>query len=350
AIARLITLAERSANGELSESVDVLGALAERYPEKEGVPVLGITGTGGAGKSSLTDELVRRFLEDFTEKKVAVLSVDPSKQRTGGALLGDRIRMNAVHHPRVYMRSLATRRNRSELSAGIREAISIVKRAGYDFIIVETSGIGQGDAAVVEVSDLSLYVMTAEFGAPTQLEKIEMLDFADLVAINKFDRKGSEDALRDVRKQYKRNHQLFDVPDEQLPIYGTMANRFHYPGVNRLYRALIDKVNEKLGLGWESSMPEETRSPGTIHHIIPPERSHYLREIAQTVREYRREAEEQARVARRLYQLKGAREALGDSAPKEALESLDREIQRSEAELHPENQKILEEWPRLKER
>ncbi len=350
AIARLITLAERSANGELSESVDVLGALAERYPEKEGVPVLGITGTGGAGKSSLTDELVRRFLEDFTEKKVAVLSVDPSKQRTGGALLGDRIRMNAVHHPRVYMRSLATRRNRSELSAGIREAISIVKRAGYDFIIVETSGIGQGDAAVVEVSDLSLYVMTAEFGAPTQLEKIEMLDFADLVAINKFDRKGSEDALRDVRKQYKRNHQFFDVPDEQLPIYGTMANRFHDPGVNRLYRALIDKVNEKLGLGWESSMPEETRSPGTIHHIIPPERSHYLREIAQTVREYRREAEEQARVARRLYQLKGAREALGDSAPKEALESLDREIQRSEAELHPENQKILEEWPRLKER
>ncbi len=157
--------------------------------------------------------------------------------------------MNAVHHPRVYMRSLATRRNRSELSAGIQEAISIVKRAGFDFIIVETSGIGQGDAAIVEVSDISLYVMTAEFGAPSQLEKIEMLDFADLVAINKFDRKGSEDALRDVRKQYKRNHQLFDVPDEQLPIYGTMANRFHDPGVNRLYRALIDKINEKMGLG-----------------------------------------------------------------------------------------------------
>ncbi len=349
AIARLITLAERAAGGDLPEKVDVLGALSERYPEKESVPVLGITGTGGAGKSSLTDELVLRFLEDFADKKVAVLSVDPSKQKTGGALLGDRIRMNAVHHPRVYMRSLATRRNRSELSAGIREAISIVKRAGYDFIIVETSGIGQGDAEIVEVSDLSLYVMTAEFGAPSQLEKIEMLDFADLVAINKFDRKGSEDALRDVRKQYKRNHRLFDVPDEQLPIYGTMANRFHDPGVNRLYRALIDKVNEKMGLGWESSLPEEKRSPG-IHHIIPPERSHYLREIAQTVREYRREAEEQARVARRLYQLKGAREALEDSAPQEVIESLDREIERRSAQLAPENKKILEKWPELKKR
>ena len=311
--------------------------------------MLGITGTGGAGKSSLTDELVLRFLEDFSDKKVAVLSVDPSKQKTGGALLGDRIRMNAVHHPRVYMRSLATRRTRSELSAGIREAISIVKRAGYDFIIVETSGIGQGDAAIVEVSDISLYVMTAEYGAPSQLEKIEMLDFADLVAINKFDRKGSEDALRDVRKQYKRNHRLFDVPDERLPIYGTMANRFHDPGVNRLYRAVIDKINEKMGLGWVSSLPEETRSPG-IHHIIPPERSNYLREIAQTVREYRREVEEQSRVARRLYQLKGARESLEGSAPQEVIDSLDREIERESARLAPENKKILEEWPELKKR
>ncbi|MBO2531359.1 MAG: methylmalonyl-CoA mutase [Thermoactinomycetaceae bacterium] len=349
AIARLITLAERAAGGDLPEKVDILGALEEKAPERDKVPVLGITGTGGAGKSSLTDELVLRFLEDFSDKKVAVLSVDPSKQKTGGALLGDRIRMNAVHHPRVYMRSLATRRTRSELSAGIREAISIVKRAGYDFIIVETSGIGQGDAAIVEVSDISLYVMTAEYGAPSQLEKIEMLDFADLVAINKFDRKGSEDALRDVRKQYKRNHRLFDVPDERLPIYGTMANRFHDPGVNRLYRAVIDKINEKMGLGWVSSLPEETRSPG-IHHIIPPERSNYLREIAQTVREYRREVEEQSRVARRLYQLKGARESLEGSAPQEVIDSLDREIERESARLAPENKKILEEWPELKKR
>lgn len=349
AVARMITLVERVANGELPENVDVLGALAEKCPEREGVPVLGITGTGGAGKSSLTDELVRRFLEDFSDKTVAVLSVDPSKQKTGGALLGDRIRMNSVHHPRVYMRSLATRRNRSELSAGIREAISIAKRAGYDFIIVETSGIGQGDAAIVEVSDLSLYVMTAEFGAPSQLEKIEMLDYADLVAINKFDRKGSEDALRDVRKQYKRNHGLFDVPDEKLPIYGTMANRFNDPGVNRLYRAVIDKVNEKFGIGWESSFPEEVRSPG-IHHIIPPERSHYLREIAQTVRGYRREAEEQSKVARRLYQLKSVRESLEGSASQEVIDTLDREIERSSEQLTSENKKILEEWPELKER
>jgi isobutyryl-CoA mutase len=255
AIARLITVAEEvaEADGGLDHLRQALDELRLQPPVDKVIPVVGITGTGGAGKSSLTDELVRRFVEDFTDKKVAVLSVDPSKQKTGGALLGDRIRMNAVHHPRVYMRSLATRRTRSELSAGIRDAITVLKRAAYDLIIVETSGIGQGNADVVGISDVSLYVMTSEFGAPSQLEKIEMLDYADLVAINKFDRKGSEDALRDVKKQFRRNHGLFDAPDEAIPVYGTMASRFHDPGTNRFYRALIEKINEKCSLAWQTT-------------------------------------------------------------------------------------------------
>jgi methylmalonyl-CoA mutase len=312
------------------------------------IPVVGITGTGGAGKSSLTDELVRRFLEDFPDKTIAVLSIDPSKQKTGGALLGDRIRMNSVHHPRVYMRSLATRHTRSELSAGIRDAIQVMKYAGYDLIIVETSGIGQGDADIVGVSDLSVYVMTSEFGAPSQLEKIEMLDYADLVAINKFDRKGSEDALRDVKKQYRRNHNLFHAPDEEIPVYGTMASRFNDPGTNLFYRALIDKLNQKLGLGWESRL-DVSGQKMEVRHIIPPERTHYLREIAQTVRKYHEESKKQAEVATRLYQLKGAKEWLEGTASADAKQALEDAICQTEEQLTPENRKLLEEWPKLVE-
>lgn len=352
AIARLITYAEEMAERE--EMKETLGSLWEKIraeiPEDRIVPITGITGTGGAGKSSLTDELVRRFVQDFPDKKVAVLSVDPSKQKTGGALLGDRIRMNAVHHPNVYMRSLATRRTRSELSAGIREAISIMKMAGYDWVIVETSGIGQGNADVVNVSDLSVYVMTSEFGAPSQLEKIEMLDYADLVAINKFDRKGSEDALRDVKKQYRRNHQLFHAPDEEIPVYGTMASRFNDPGTNVFYRALIDRINKTMGLNWESKL-DITGQKVEMRHIIPPERTYYLREIAGTVRKYHEESKQQAEVATKLYQLNGAKEALEegkDSSP--ALnDALKQKIRELEEKLTPENRKLLEEWPRIRE-
>lgn len=340
ALARLITLAEQQQLPSIQKAASV-----------PSVPVVGLTGTGGAGKSSLTDELVRRFLEDFPEKRVAVLSVDPSKQKTGGALLGDRIRMNAVHHPRVYMRSLATRKNRSELSGATREAIQLLKQSGYDLILLETSGIGQGDADVVGVSDLAVYVMTAEFGAPSQLEKIEMLDYADLVAINKFDRKGSEDALRDVRKQFRRNHQLFEAADDEIPVYGTMASRFNDPGTNRFYRALIDQLRSKCGVDWESRWETSEEEVVEVSSIIPPERTHYLREIATSVRKYREHAEKQADSARRWQQVKETRAWLQadsdrESAADQSLASLE---QRLEREVAPETKAIVESWPQLKE-
>ena len=217
-------------------------------------PVLGITGTGGAGKSSLVDELVRRFLIDFPEKTVGLVSVDPSKRKTGGALLGDRIRMNAINSPRVYMRSLATRQSNLALSKYVNEAVEVLKAAEYDLIILETSGIGQSDTEIIEHSDVSLYVMTPEFGAATQLEKIDMLDFADLVAINKFDKRGSLDALRDVKKQYMRNNNLWDIPQDELPVYGTIASQFNDPGMNTLYLSLIH-ISEPTRLVHSSRMP-----------------------------------------------------------------------------------------------
>jgi methylmalonyl-CoA mutase len=228
-IARLISLVENSP--EKAESV--LQSL-ETDIKSVNIPVLGITGTGGAGKSSLVDELVRRFLRDFEDKTIAIISVDPSKRKTGGALLGDRIRMNSISNDRVYMRSLATRQSNLALSKHIKEAVQIIKASGYDLVIIETSGIGQSDTEIIEHSDLSLYVMTPEYGAATQLEKIDMLDFADLIALNKFDKKGSFDALRDVKKQYKRNHNLWDIKEEEIPVYGTIASQFNDPGMNRL--------------------------------------------------------------------------------------------------------------------
>ncbi len=253
--------------------------------------------------------------------------------------------MNSVHHPRVYMRSLATRRTRSELSGGIRGAIRVLKRAGYDFIIVETSGIGQGNADVIQVSDVSVYVMTSEYGAPSQLEKIEMLDYADLVAINKFDRKGSEDALRDVKKQYRRNHKLFEAPDEEIPVYGTMASRFHDPGTNRFYRALIDKIRQKCGVDWQSEMT--VSGDLNIHYIIPPERTHYLREIAGTVRKYHQQSERQAEWASRLYQLEGSKAVLQDEEDASVRERLEQKIKEVEAKLTPENKEALKNWPEM---
>src|SRR5258706_10717093 len=216
-------------------------------------PVLGITGTGGAGKSSLVDELVRRFLLDFKNKTAAIISVDPSKRKTGGALLGDRIRMNSISNSRVYMRSLATRQSNLALSKHVKDAVDVLKAAKYDLIILETSGIGQSDTEIIEHSDVSLYVMTPDYGAASQLEKIDMLDFADVIALNKFDKRGALDALRDVKKQYKRNHKLFDKKDEDMPVFGTIASQFNDPGMNRLYRVIIDKLNEKTNTGLKSS-------------------------------------------------------------------------------------------------
>ncbi len=348
AIARLISVAEYAV-----DQPEWTEPLRESLVEADStIPVLGITGTGGAGKSSLTDELVRRFIRVYPEKTVAILSVDPSKQKSGGALLGDRIRMNANSTPRVYMRSLATRKSGMELSAALKDAIQVTRSAHFDLIIVETSGIGQGDAQVTEVCDVSMYVMTSEFGAPSQLEKIDMLDFADVIAINKFERKGSEDALREVRKQYRRNHQLFELPDEKVPVYGTIASQFNDPGTNVLFAALMHRIVEKTGVNW--SVEHLDTTPVKIHKtsLIPTERINYLQEIANTVRQYRVYAEEQSAIARKLFQLQGAKEtvlASGDSAAAELAAVLDKQIVLFEEKLHPECRRILENWPKLKE-
>ncbi|RKE90820.1 methylmalonyl-CoA mutase family protein [Ichthyenterobacterium magnum] len=263
-------------------------------------PVLGITGTGGAGKSSLVDELVRRFLIDFPEKTIGLVSVDPSKRKTGGALLGDRIRMNAINSPRVYMRSLATRQSNLALSKYVNEAVEVLKAAEYDLIILETSGIGQSDTEIIEHSDVSLYVMTPEFGAATQLEKIDMLDFADLVAINKFDKRGSLDALRDVKKQYMRNNNLWDIPQDELPVYGTIASQFNDPGMNTLYKAIMDKLVEKADADLKSTF-EISKEMSEKIFVIPPNRTRYLSEIAENNRAYDKKAIEQVEVAQKLY-------------------------------------------------
>ncbi len=263
-------------------------------------PVLGITGTGGAGKSSLVDELVRRFLIDFPEKTIGLISVDPSKRKTGGALLGDRIRMNAINNPRVYMRSLATRQSNLALSKYVAEAIQVLKAANYDLIILETSGIGQSDTEILDHSDVSLYVMTPEFGAATQLEKIDMLDFADLVAINKFDKRGSLDAIRDVKKQYQRNHNLWDQNPDDMPVIGTIASQFNDPGMNTLYKKIMDKVVERTGVDLKSTF-EITREMSEKIFVIPPHRTRYLSEIAENNRSYDTKAKSQVDVAQKLY-------------------------------------------------
>ncbi len=264
------------------------------------IPVLGITGTGGAGKSSLVDELVRRFLIDFPKKTIGIISVDPSKRKTGGALLGDRIRMNAINNPRVYMRSLATRQSNLALSKHVQEAVDILKAAEYDLIILETSGIGQSDTEIIEHSDLSLYVMTPEFGAATQLEKIDMLDFADLVVINKFDKRGALDALRDVKKQYMRNHNLWDTQQEDLPVFGTIASQFNDPGTNTLYKAVMDQLVEKTNAKLKSTFAVSKELSEKIF-IIPPARTRYLSEIAENIRAYDQKVNEQVIVAQKLY-------------------------------------------------
>ncbi len=264
------------------------------------IPVLGITGTGGAGKSSLVDELVRRFLIDFPEKTIGLISVDPSKRKTGGALLGDRIRMNAINNPRVYMRSLATRQSNLALSKYVAEAIQVLKAAKYDLIILETSGIGQSDTEIMDHSDVSLYVMTPEFGAATQLEKIDMLDFADLVALNKFDKRGALDAIRDVKKQYQRNHNLWDKNPDEMPVFGTIASQFNDPGMNTLYKAIMDKIVEKTESKLHSTF-KITREMSEKIFVIPPHRTRYLSEIAENNRSYDEIALSQQKVAQKLY-------------------------------------------------
>ncbi len=289
-IARLITMAENN-----------YSAYHKIFtPSKNNVPVLGITGTGGAGKSSLVDELVRRFLTDFKDKTLAIVSVDPSKRKTGGALLGDRIRMNAIRNDRVYMRSLATRQSNLALSKHVSDAISILKTAAYDLIILETSGIGQSDTEILDHSDVSLYVMTPDYGAATQLEKIDMIDFADVIALNKFDKRGGLDALRDVKKQYQRNHNLWDSNFEKMPIFGTIASQFNDPGANSLYKTLIEKINNKTQANFKSNL-EISDEISEKQFIIPPNRVRYLSEITENNRNYNIGCLEQKEIAQQLF-------------------------------------------------
>lgn len=278
-------------------------------------PVLGITGTGGAGKSSLVDEFVRRFLNDQQDKTIAIVSVDPSKRKTGGALLGDRIRMNSIRNERVYMRSLATRQSNLALSRHVDDAILVLQAAGFDLIILETSGIGQSDTEITEHSDVSLYVMTPEYGAATQLEKIDMLDFADMIAVNKFDKKGAADALKDVRKQYQRNHKLFDKNTDEMPVFGTIASQFNDPGMNTLYRRMIDLLDTKTGSSFASGFHASDEMSEKVF-IIPPSRNRYLSEISETIRSYNKTAEQQADVAQQLYQLRGTLKIISGEAEK----------------------------------
>lgn len=345
-LANVITYAEEMYDKDNTNS----NLLIQKARElTKNTPVLGITGTGGAGKSSLTDELIRRFLHDLPDKKVAILSIDPTKQKTGGALLGDRIRMNAIFNNRVFMRSLATRGSRTELSGAIKDVIDVVKTAGFDLIVVETSGIGQGDAQITEISDASMYVMTSEFGAPTQLEKIDMIDFADLIVINKFERKGSEDALRQVQKQYQRSHLLWDKNIDEMPVFGTIASQFNDKGTNSLFAALVGVLNDKCGLNWETSYAQFVKTQKQ-NVIIPNERHHYLREIAGTVRDYHKKSEQQADLARRLFQLEGAIEAVTEKAPDDVLvTSLKSLAEGVKDELSAESKRILANWEALKE-
>lgn len=339
-VAQLISLVEN-----VSIAGQPLEACLKEHAALHPVPVVGVTGTGGAGKSSLVDELVHRFLRDFPTKTLAIISVDPTRRKSGGALLGDRIRMNSIHNPRVYMRSLATRQSHLALSRHIRDVLLVCKAAGYDLILLESSGIGQSDTEIVEHSDLSLYVMTADYGAASQLEKIDMLDFADLIAINKFDKSGSLDALRDVRKQYRRNRNLFEGPDEALPVVGTIASQFNDPGVNRLYQRLMEALHRHCGGGFESQLDLPVGDSEKIH-IIPPERTRYLADIVDAHVRYQRHTEEQSTLARQIFQLRGA---LAQLAPEHTTlrAELEQLCAEKEKQLTPESRALLDSWPEV---
>ncbi|HRQ51907.1 MAG TPA: methylmalonyl-CoA mutase family protein, partial [Agriterribacter sp.] len=344
-VARAITLAEK---GESYSHV--LQAMTGPAPEK--IPVIGITGTGGAGKSSVTDEIVRRYLGAFADKTIAVISVDPSKKKTGGALLGDRIRMNSVPGHRVYMRSLATREDNTAISKVAREAIAICKAAGYDCIILETAGVGQSDTSIIDYCNVSVYIMTPEYGAASQLEKINMLDYADIIAINKFDKAGAEDALNDVRKQYRRNHLLFTAADTELPVLGICAHTFNDKRVDHFFTLLLQQIKAKTGVVW-GSVPAVGAGDQQDTIIIPARRVRYLSEISDNVRAYNNTVKEQSHTASQLYQLAGAIQivkALPENEKHLMQSILQKQYDALEKKLNPEVKALMNKWKELSNR
>jgi len=352
AIANLITAVEIAKDSEKGNFGEIISRLNAKIGGRK-IPIVGITGTGGAGKSSLTDEFLLRLLLDIQNIRVAVICGDPSRRKTGGALLGDRIRMNCLGNQRLYMRSMATRHSNTEVPAAMPEAIEVVKAAGFDLIIAETAGIGQGDSRISDLVDVSIYVMTSEFGAATQLEKIDMLDFADIVAVNKYEKQGSEDALRDVRKQVQRNRKAWNIPSEEMPVYGTIASKFNDDGVTALYHGILDAVAAKTGVKLDSTLASpKTRFSTSKTIVIPPKRTRYLSEIADTVRVYHLRTKEQSELLRNKWHLTETEKMIRESCRKKngaaLLERLKKTIAQSDVDLDPESTALIDEWENIK--
>ncbi len=348
-VARMITAIEK-ANEAAADELESLRLQIGQALDQRRVPVIGITGTGGAGKSSLTDEIILRFLMDIKDIRIAIVSSDPSRRKTGGALLGDRIRMNAINNDRIFMRSLATRSSLTEIPAALSDVIQVVQAAGYDLIIAETAGIGQGDSSIVNLSDISLYVMTSEFGAASQLEKIEMLDYADLVAVNKFEKRGGEDAVRDVRKQIQRNSQLWETATEELPVFGTIASKFNDDGVTALYHAIIESIQQKTNVAFETQMPKPASKTSTSKTIIiPPEKTRYLSDIANSVRQYHQHTEIQAQKLRDAWHLESTLKNLDKDggSSKDLISELKQKQAQLNAAVESRSLELLKEWEKI---